>query len=45
MKVLALLIAIGLLKTANGIAWAAEHIADGAAWIIDQCDPKTRRRT
>jgi hypothetical protein len=44
MKLLALLLAIGLLKTAKGIAWAGERIADGAVWIIDQCDPAPRRR-
>ena len=44
MKVLALLLAIGLLKIAKGIAWAGEQIADGAVWIIDQCDPAMRGR-
>ncbi|WP_432346654.1 hypothetical protein WMC41_00610 [Shinella yambaruensis] len=45
MKLIALLIAIGLLKAAKGIAWAGEFVADAAVWIIDQCDPKTRGRT
>ncbi|MEW9617077.1 hypothetical protein AB3G45_25035 [Shinella sp. S4-D37] len=45
MKLIALLIAIALLRTAKGIAWAGERVADAAVWIIDQCDPQTRRRT
>lgn len=45
MKLAALLIAIGLLKAAKGIAWAGERVADAAVWIIDQCDPKRGRRT
>lgn len=44
MKLLALLLAIILLKTAKAIAWTSESIADGAVWIIDQCDPATRGR-
>ena len=45
MKILALMFAILLLKAAKGIAYASEFIGDCALWIIDQCDPKTRRRT
>lgn len=45
MKLAALLIAIGLLKAAKVIAGAGELMADAGLWIIDQCDPKTRRRT
>lgn len=45
MKILALMLAILLLKAAKGIAWAGELVADAAVWIIDQCDPKTRGRT
>ena len=44
MRFLALMVAIGLLKTAKRIAWAGELVADAAVWIIDQCDPKARRR-
>lgn len=44
MKTLALIIAIGLLRTAKGLAWTGEHIADGAVWIVDQCDPQARGR-
>ena len=44
MKYLALLLAIGLLRTAKCIAWVGERIADGAVWIIDQCDPAMRGR-
>lgn len=45
MKFIALLIAIVLLRTAKGIAWAGELVADAAVWIIDQCDLKTRGHT
>lgn len=45
MKLAALLIAIALLRTAKGITWAGELMADAAVWIIGQCDPKPRRRT
>lgn len=44
MKILALMTAILLLKAARCIAWTSESIADGALWIIDQCDPATRGR-
>lgn len=44
MKILALMFAILLLKAAKGIACAGELVADCGVWIIDQCDPKTRRR-
>lgn len=45
MKILALMFAILLLKTAKAIAWAGDFLADCGVWIIDQCDPKIRRRT
>ena len=44
-KLIALLIAIGLLRAAKGIDWVGELVADAVVWIINQCDPKTRRRT
>ena len=42
-KLIALLIAIGLLRAAKGIDWVGELVADAVVWIINQCDPKTRR--
>ncbi|WP_156387018.1 MULTISPECIES: hypothetical protein [unclassified Rhizobium] len=41
MKIIALMTAIAMLKAAKGIAWAAEIVADGGVWIIDQYDPRT----
>lgn len=45
MKLIALLIAIGLLKAAKCIAWAGDLVANAAVWIIDQCAPEPRRRS
>ncbi|WP_313526425.1 hypothetical protein [Shinella sp.] len=45
MKILALMLAILLLKAAKRIAWLAELAGDCGVWIVDQCDPKTPRRT
>lgn len=44
MRLIALLIAISLLKAANGLAWAGHVVGDAGIWIINQCDPKTGRR-
>lgn len=45
MKILALMFAILLLKAAKRTAWLAELAGDCGVWIVDRCDPKTRRRT
>lgn len=45
MKALALMFAILMLIAAKGIARASELLGFCAGWIIDQCDPKPRRRT
>jgi hypothetical protein len=44
MRLIALLTAIGLLKAANGLARAGHVVGDAGMWIINRCDPKTRRR-
>lgn len=41
MKIIALMTAIAMLKAAKGMAWAAEIVADGGIWIIDQYDPRS----
>ncbi|WP_156383369.1 hypothetical protein [Rhizobium sp. Root483D2] len=43
MRLIALLAAIGLLKAANGLAWAGHLVGDAGMWIVDQCDPKSDR--
>ncbi|MCJ8053902.1 hypothetical protein GB928_018760 [Shinella curvata] len=44
MKIIALMIAILLLKAAKCIAYASEFLGDCALWIIDQCDPDSQRK-
>ena len=42
MRLIALLTAIGLLKAANGLAWAGHVVGDAGIWIIDQCEMRRR---